>query len=285
MYPRGFHFSQWEVSEFSKYFRKVSQTSRDHKIRPSDVLMVYNARQIEALADMKCVKFGMLYPGFWFHPYRRPEHLQKMLPIIDKYDAVFVNEGPIWESLKGHPKVFLVPFSANDKVFKKTRNRGIFSKIIQVARPEIYKGRYIAEEAMKLMPYRWELVPRSHRRTATVDYSRLPEIYQQADGFLSPNMIGPAPDYEIDAKYTQASMEAGLSGCIIFWHDCMSLGNSYKTVFEVSLNPDEIAQRIQSIVSSISLEAHSKATAQEFYEKCNAADAVRVKVKIMEKFL
>jgi hypothetical protein len=237
------------------------------------------------MADTKCMKFGMLYPGYGFHPYYRPECLQAILPVIEKYTAIFVNEGPVWERLRGHSKVHLVPFSADHTRFKKTRNRAQFKQIIQVARPSFYKGRHISKEVLASLPYQGSLFPRSDRETATVSWNRLVDIYQNADGFLSPNMIGPPPRYEIDAKYSQATMEAGLSGCIIFWHDCMSLGNSFETVFPISLEPKEIVQRIQDVVSSIDLDKHSTLTAQEFYEKCNAGKAVQAKVEIMKRHL
>ena len=37
--------------------------------------------------------------------------------------------------------------------------------------------------------------------------------------------------------------EAGMSGCIIFWHDAMNLGNRFETVFEISIDPVEISQK------------------------------------------
>jgi hypothetical protein len=116
-------------------------------------------------------------------------------------------------------------------------------------------------------------------------WSSLKDIYQNADGFLHPGMIGEGPHRQVDPKYCTSVREAGLSGCIIFWHDAMGLGNDFETVFEVSLEPKEIAETIQDVVSSIDLDKHSTATAEEFYEKCNATNAVKAKVEIIKEFL
>jgi hypothetical protein len=172
-------------------------------------------------------------------------------------------------------------------MFKKTRKRDKFKRIIQVASPSFwqYKGRHIAEAAMKLMPYEWELIPGWAHLGGYVPFEDLPAIYQNADGFLNPNMIGDPPGYYIDCTYTGTTIEAGLSGCIIFWHDCMELGNRFETVFEISLDPVEIAQKVQDVVNSIDLDKHSTRTAEEFHEKCNIENAVKQKVEIMKKFL
>ena len=290
---RDFHFSKWELTEWKKYFKEVSfhYLSDDLKatqIKKDDIIFVYAF--IGFYSHVDCfAKFGIFYPGFAYHPLKNPEKQNIMKPIehlLTPYSAIFANEGPIWECYKNHSNFFLVPPSVSNDTFKKTRKRTKFKKIIQVANPVWpYKGRHISEAAMKLMPYEWELVPSTESKIGYVPWKELPNVYQNADGFLSPNMIGEPPGYYIDAKYTCAMVEAGLSGCIIFWHDCMNLGNSFETVFEISLDPIEIANKVQEVVGSIDLDKHSTKTAKEFYEKCNVENAIKSRIQIMEKFL
>jgi hypothetical protein len=282
------HFAKWEKVEFQKHFSCVGEACNPNSIKADDVLMVYSSRWIPRFEKVRCrAKFCMLFPGWNFDPFVRKDYKQtRIINSALQYTSIFVNEGPIWEVMRGKPKTHLVPYSVDNSKFQKRRRRLQFKCIIQVARDEPYKGRYISEAAMKMMPFEWRLYPpNTGDMNNMLPWSTLPEIYQNADGFLSPNMIGPRPYFRVDAKYNAATMEAGLSGCIIFWHDCMNLGNSFETVFPISLDPKEIAERIQDVVGSIDLDKHSTLTAQEFYEKCNAESAVRAKVEIMKRYL
>lgn len=286
----SFHFNKWEKHLFKKYFREVVYHSLEDDpkcevIKKDDVLFVY--AMITLYNHVKCDnKFGIFYPGFGFNPFKNREKALKSGYLFDKYDAIFMNEGPIWETFKQFPNAILVQYSCDPNIFKKTRQRDTFKKIIQVAgKIGPFKGRHISTEVFKLLPYESELVPADSDPVMYIPWERLPEIYQNADGFLSPNLIGPPPEYQIDAKYQVSLIEAGMSGCIIFWHDCMGLGNSMETVFEIPSDPAGISQKIQEVVGSIDLEKHSALTAQEFYEKGNMHDATKYKVDIMKKFL
>ena len=293
--PERFHFARWEIEEYKKHFKEVIEVQKLYRVlKENDVLLCYAFPAFEEFQNAKCrAKFCMLYPGWRFNPWNRGTAIIKAKTIARKYNAVFVNEGPVWERVKDDPKFVLVPYSAAHKFFTKYRKRTEFKKIIQVARTSAYKGRDISEAAMKMMPYEWALYPPQseeyfHVKTKSgypIEWCQLPTIYQEADGFLSPNKIGPPFKYEVDAKYNQSTMEAGLSGCLIFWHDAMGVGNSFESVLEISLNPQEISQKIQDIVSSIDLDKHSTLTAQEFYKKCNAESVTKAKVDIMKRFL
>jgi len=282
----GFHFS-WLNEEFKKHFREVIVTNDvSFPACREDVLFV-NAH-LGGFQNIGCgLKFGVLYPGFCFHPWKRPEQFDELKSIFSRYDGVFCHEGPVWESAKRDgtcPNFHLVPFCANTNGFKKTRKRDKFRRIIQVASPYEHKGRDISEAAMRLMPYEWELIPHKDQGFY-VDYSILSDIYQNADGFLHPGRVGPAPGHFCDGKYTVSLIEAALSGCIIFWHDAMELGNSMKTVFEVSLDPKEIAEKIQEVVNGIDLETHSTKTAEEFREKHGVENTVKKMVDVISRFL
>jgi hypothetical protein len=177
-----------------------------------------------------------------------------------------------------------VPFCANTRDFRKTRKRDKFRRLIQVAARYEYKGRHIARQAMERLPYEWGLYP-AEDGEPYIPYATLPPIYQQADGFLHPNMIGQPPGYYVDGKYSASTCEAALSGCIIFWHDAMGLGNDLETVFEVSLDPKEIADKIQQVVGSIDLERHSSRTEEEFRDRFSIERAVSEKMKVIGDFL
>jgi len=281
----GFHFS-WMNSAFRDYYREVVVISdAAYPAREDDVLLV-NA----FLGDFRhlkcCQKFGILYPGFGFHPYKRPEQFQEMKVLFSEYDAIFCNDGPVWEAVKrdGTCRHFhLVPFCANSHDFKKTRKRDKFRRIIQVAARYEYKGRHVSKQAMEMMPYEWELIPEEDGEWY-VPYESLPALYQGADGFIHPNMIGSPPGCYIDGKYSASTCEAGLSGCIIFWHDAMNLGNDMETVFEISLDPKEISEKVQDVVSSIDLDRHSDKTAEEFREKHGIEVVVAAHMRVMSEF-
>jgi hypothetical protein len=279
----NFHFS-WMNDEFRKYFREVIVTSTPYcPAREDDVLMV-NAC-MGSFQDFPCKrKFGILLPGFSFHPFKRPEQFSEMKPMFVKYDAIFCDEAPVGAAVKrdGTCKNFhYVPISANSYDFKKTRKRDKFRKIIQVASHGPEKGRDVSKQAMMLMPYKWELIPGDTEDYFQRSQAQMIATYQEADGFLHPGKVGPAPGYFVDGKYTVSLIEAGLSGCIIFWHDAMGHGNSMETVFEVSLNPREIAARVQEVVGSIDLDAHSTKTAEEFRNKYSVENTVKKMMDIM----
>lgn len=289
----GFHFSQWDIPEFEKYFSNVIIHCRDADpeytlIKKDDILYVYGVGFYPTPKIDCFAKFGVLFPGFALRPLTNLIQRAEIAKEIRAYTAVFVNEGPMWESYRGTSNVYKVPHGVASNLFKKTRVRNKFKRIIQVANNKYtspYKGRHISEAAMKLMPYKWELIPENDHPYGYIPFNDLIAVYQNADGFLSPQMVGPPPECETDCNYNGTTLEAGLSGCVVFWHDAMGLGNKLETVFEISLNPVEIAKRIQDIVNNINLEKHSLLTAEEFYEYCNIGNSIKCKVEIMKMFL
>jgi hypothetical protein len=283
----NFHFS-WMNDEFRKHFREVIVTSNPWFPANEDDVLLVNAC-LGSFYNLACKrKFGILLPGFGFHPYKRPEQFNEMKPVFAKYDAIFCDEAPVGEAVKrdGTCKNFhYVPICANSCDFKKTRKREKFRKIIQVASHGAEKGRDVSKQAMKLLPYECELIPRDNESYFQRSQEQMIASYQEADGFLHPGRVGPAPGYFVDAKYTVSLIEAALSGCIIFWHDAMNHGNSMETVFEVSLDPKEIADKIQQVVGSIDLDAHSTKTANEFRDKYSTENNVKRMMDIMVQWL
>ena len=291
-WTRTFHFSTWEIDKFKKYFREVvihyvEEDPTTSILQKDDVLFVYAMVSMYShiKSGIDCyAKFGILYAGFGFQPIIQPEQIKGLEYIFDDFDAIFLNEGPAWEAYKHKDNAVLVPPSIESSIFKKTRIRTDFKKLIHAAGKSTgpYKNRELSAKVFKLLPYECELVPADDVPVMYLPHDQMPEIYQNADGFMSPQRIGPT---YVDAKYTASLCEAGMSGCIIFWHDCMNLGNSFDTVFEISLDPNEIAQTIKDVVSFIDLEKHSQLTAEEFYEKCNTDNAIKIRVETMEKYL
>lgn len=304
--PKNFHFLRWEIEEFKKHFKAVIQTKNPSRwLEEEDVLLTCATPSFLKFQNLKCrAKFGILYASMKLRPQHPSFKERKAYRVIceaaTKYNAVFGHNGPVWEAFKDScPNFFLHRYSAADSLFKKTRTREEFKRVIHLAREASFKGRHISEAVMPLLPYDGEVLPSksdlqdpsNHYVKAKTGYvldwkKDLPSIYQAADGFLSPSVIGPPPKYDVDGKYTQATLEAGLSGCIIFWNDCMNLGNCFDTVFKLpSENPKEIAEFIQSTIKNLDTEEHSQKTAKEFYEKCNAAESVKAKVDIMKQTL
>ena len=136
-----------------------------------------------------------------------------------------------------------------------------------------------------MVAHSYELVPANGEEYFQRTNEQMIDLYQNADGFLHPGTIGPPPGYWCDGKYTVSLIEAGLSGCIIFWHDAMSVGNSMKTVFEVSLNPVEIAERIKDVVGSIDLDKHSTETSEEFRLKYGIENTVSEMMRVIQSCL
>ena len=283
----NFHFS-WMNGEFGKYFKEVVVTSNPwFPARKDDVLLANAA--LGSFQRMECrLKFGIMLPGFGFHPFKNPEQFEALKPTFARYDAVFCDEAPVWEAARrdGTCRNFhKVPICANSRDFRKTRKRSEFRRVLQVASHGSEKGRDVARKAMALMPYEWEQVPAEGREYFSVPQSEMPGVFQRADGFLHPGRVGDPPGYWTDAKYTVSLIEAGMSGCVVFWHDAMGVGNSMETVFEVSLDPAEIAERVKEVAGSIDLDAHSERTSREFTAKHSIENTVKAKMEVMSGFM
>lgn len=285
----NFHFSQHDKYEFKKYFREVVyhyliDDPELKEIKKDDILFVYAHIGFYEKAAAEN-KFGILYPGFGFHPFKNPEQAKQVEPRFDQYKAIFMNEGPIWETYKHKSNAILAPLSCDPNVFKKTRKRNTFKRMVHIAgQTGSFKGRHISKEVFNLLPYECEQVP-AEGEPMYIPYDRIPGILQNADGFLFPSIIGDPPHYPIDAKYNVSFTEAGMCGLIMFWHDALGTGNTMETVFEIPIDPIGIAEKVKEVINNIDLDRHSILTAQEFYDKCNMYDAIKFKVDIIKRFL
>lgn len=106
------------------------------------------------------------------------------------------------------------------------------------------------------------------------------EKYHAYDGFV--HVAAETPPH-VDGKYTATLLEAGLTGCILFWHDTLGLGNDFETVFNLPLDARKAADEILLIRRGIDIESHSKQTSEEIYERVNPQKVMQMRFKkIME---
>ncbi len=89
----------------------------------------------------------------------------------------------------------------------------------------------------------------------------------------------------LDGKYTASLIEAGMAGCIIFWHDTYNLGNTLKTVFSVSSSEEIAAKEIKDILSKIDIGKHSNATRREMIDTHNVGNSVKIRAELIKKLL
>lgn len=89
----------------------------------------------------------------------------------------------------------------------------------------------------------------------------------------------------IDGKYTASLLEAGVTGCLLFWHDTWGLGNNLETVFDLPLSTWQAADRIRDIATSVDIESHSALTREEIITQFSVANSVRVRAESMLRAL
>jgi hypothetical protein len=94
------------------------------------------------------------------------------------------------------------------------------------------------------------------------------------DGFV--HVAAEVPPF-VDGKYTATLLEAGLTGAILFWHDTLSLGNDFETVFNLPVEPNTAAAKILEIRSGIHVETHSRLTREEILDRCSPDKVVRMR--------
>ena len=301
------HFLRWERTVFAQYFVLVDKPGADV------ILMVFGPDALEEGADIVALKrYATLFPGFGHNPvYNKKQRILHRRLIKNKYDGVFINNGPLEIAYKGLNNVHLYSFSIDIKnvIFKKPRKK--IKSILHVSSDYPQKDWKRSEEIMKKTGLKWEVFPPrdvryfQRRNTAKsllnkirhyfhlppltimphgyIDHNKVIKKYQHYDSFIHVARDIKDETY-IDGKYTASLIEAGLTGAIIFWHDTMNLGNNLQTVFEVPLDPTMAAQKVKEIMSSIDVESHSKRTHEEMMRVFNPEKSVweRASVMLME---
>lgn len=306
------YFINWELPHFQANFELVDEASEDA------VLFAYGPDAFFEAVDLLALKrVGILFPGFDFNPYHNEETRATTLDLIrDRYDAVFVNPGPVEAALEPSGKTFSHPFSIDvDKLRKFRRIRKDIKSLVHVSADSPQKDWERSEQIMKLSGLRYEVYPprkkeeravtiadrirwrynkyivskisptRAFRHTlGYVDHEQTIRKYVEYDGFVHIAAEKPLPNH-LDGKYTAALFEAAVTGSIVFWHDTFGSGNDFETIFSLPKEPDEAASEIVKIASSIDVEKISAATSDEVSDRCDPKKVVEYRRKVIESIL
>lgn len=298
------HFLSWELPYFKRYFEVVEAPASD------TVLFVFGPDMLSSGATLPAlVRVAFLVPGFGYNSYFNLVHRLGMQRTIELYyDLVLANPGPIAEVFSGSPKLRLCPYSVNVDGIRPVRYRTRINSLLHASADLPQKDWARSQEVMRQTGLRYEVYP-SRKRNLVPDlwyyggiymrrrgwlkgspalnagYRRHDELiakYSAYDGFV--HIAAQTPPF-VDAKYTATLLEAGLTGSILFWHDTLSLGNEFETVFSLPLDPEQAAKEILIIRSSIDVETHSKRTAEEIREHVNIDNVLRVRYEAIRELL
>lgn len=298
------HFLTWELPYFRRYFDVVDSPDEN------SILFVFGPDALASGAFLPAkTRIALLFPGFGYSPYYDLVHRYGMRKIIDEnYDLIFVNPGPIHEAFKDSPKLRLCPFSVDVNVIDVKRYRNKIDTLLHASAIAPQKDWTRSYEVMKLSGLKYEVFPKrvksiperlllkirmhiekkgSIRSTPFFQsgyetHKRVIEKYHKYDGFV--HVAAETPPY-VDGKYTATLLEAGLTGSILFWHDTLGLGNDFETIFNLPLDPSEAAKQILDIRKSINVEAHSRRTAEEIYERVNPDNVMKIRFEAMRELL
>lgn len=297
------HFLSWELPYFERYFDLIDSPAKDA------VLFSFGPDALASGALLPAYKrVSLLFPGFGLNPYHDIVHRYGMQRIIDEsYDLVFVNPGPIREAFRDSSKIAVIPFSVNTELIHIRKPRNALNSLLHVSAFFPQKDWTRSRDIMKLTGLRYEVFPPRElsilqrvrkrvrielqrqglvrpddrlRQMGYVPHSIVVEKYHAFDGFV--HVAAETPPF-VDGKYTATLLEAGLTGCILFWHDTLNLGNDFETIFNLPLDPQEAAAEILHIRQSIDVESHSRRTAEEIFERTNPNKVMRIRYeKILE---
>lgn len=298
------HFLEWERLEFEKYFNLVNRPAED------TLLMVFGPDALEEGAKLPALKrFATLFPGFGHNPLYSEKNQSLHRGLIENYyDRVYINPGPLELAYKNLDNVEQYPFSVDTRKVTYLGPRKSVKRIVHVSSDYPQKDWIRSQEIMEKTGLRYEVFPprddgfyeKDMRRNALknkmrrvigltehkmmpkgyVEHSTIVKKYQKNDAF-----IHVARDIKdevfIDGKYTACLIEAGLTGCILFWHDTFGLGNNLETVFSLPLDTDKAAAEIKRILASIDIEEHSRKTHEEMLRVFNPEVSVRTRAESM----
>ena len=302
------HFLEWEWAEFSKHFNIVQEPS------VSTILLAFGPDVLESSTELPALKRCIvLFPGFGYNPLHDLELRKKQRDVIkNNYDIVFINPGPLEIAYKGIQNVKYYPFSVNEKMFKKTKARKRVDKIIHISNDSPQKDWQRSERVMKKTGIPYEVFPprgqiffekrqknnekknrirnvlglesKKYMPYGYVEHDTIIKKYYSSDAFV--HIAGEINNkLYLDGKYTASLIEAGMTGCIIFWHDTYNLGNTLKTVFSVSSSEEIAAKEIKDILSKIDIGKHSNATRREMIDTHNVGNSVKIRAELIKKLL
>lgn len=290
------HFLRWELSEISKYFTLVDKPSEDIP------LLCFGPDVLQESSELPArYRYAVLFPGFGHNPVYNDDIKKMHRRIISsKFKSVFINPGPLEIAYKGLDNIKFYPFSIDTSLVKYKGPRKNIKKLIHVSSDYPQKDWRRSEEIMKRTGLKSEVYPQrrpdrvgliglilgsksgveSTHSGKYVDHSDVITKYNEADAFVHVARDIKDPLY-IDGKYTASLIEAGLTGCILFWHDTFNLGNNLKTVFSLPLDPTEAAAEIKRVIRTIDVKAHSEMTHSEMLANFNPENSVRIRAEVI----
>jgi len=305
------HFLNWELPQFKKHFTIVHEQSKEA------IYLAFGPDAFQQSSNLQAKrKIAYLFPGFGFNPIHNSETKNWALEkIINEYDAILINQGPLEIAFATIKKKFICPFSLNTSLISMTKPRTDVKKLLHVSADYPQKDWKRSEEIMMLTGLQYEVFP-SRKKTKTknslkkrcfqvfnrclrkiripyqiyllpdsyVSHHETIKKYNAYDGFV--HIASECKDpLHIDGKYTACLLEAGLTGAILFWHDTFKLGNNLETVFSCSERPEIASKQILDIIKSIDIKRHSKETREEIYDKFNCANSVDIRANIIKGLL
>ncbi|WP_100814102.1 hypothetical protein [Microbacterium lacus] len=299
------HFLGWELEHFEQYFILVDQPD------PGVSLLAFGPDVIRSGSELPASsRFLIQFPGFGHNPLHDLAVRDADLQLInDRYDLVFVNPGPLEVAYSTSDRLRIFPVSINVRLLEQTpaRYRSTLDSLVHVSSRTAQKDWQRSASIMKKSGLHHEVYPplddelrlqmglRAHRRAALaakvgirlsvmplgyVSHAETIKTYRRHDGF-----VHVARDVRhqtmIDGKYTAALMEAAATGAITFWHDTLSLGNDFETVFDLPEDTRAAADRILELRDTLDIKQHSIDTATEMRAKADPGRSVRVRVDQM----
>lgn len=302
---RAIHFLEWERQFFEKYFDVINTPS-------SDAILFAFGPDALVSGSLLPAKFRiiLLFPGFGFNPYHDLVDRRDMQRTIDEhYHLIFANPGPIAEAFSASPMLRLCPFSVNTELVKVRNYRKSINNLLHASADYPQKDWERSREIMRLTGLPYEVYPPREQSLSDILWRKLRiglqrgffgrpaspflhknyvshvniiQKYIQYDGFV--HVAAETPPL-VDGKYTATLFEAGLSGCILFWHDTLGLGNDFETIFSLPLEPEAAARAILDIRKNIDVEKHSKRTVDEIFDRVNPDKVMRVRFNAIREFL
>lgn len=303
----AFHFLKWEIPHFAKKFHIVDKPRKDA------ICLVYGPDAFCNFSEIPSSKnVAYLFPGFGINPLhdldKRKEIIKK---IEDQFDLVLINPGPLEKAFENCKKIVKVPFSINENLLIKRKDRKELKSLLHVSADYPQKDWLRSQECMQQTKLKYEIYPARTKnpfkpttflkiatkqiliKTAQnigfnvkslpstyTSHSNVIKKYYEYDGFV--HIASDVKNKKhIDGKYTACLMEAGASGSICFWHDTFNLGNDLETVFSLPLDPCKAALEITNIKKSLNVAKHSAQTRMEMLDKFSSSKSVAIRSRLI----
>ena len=307
------HFFRWEKPFLENHFEIVEKADEN------TLLYAFGPDVLSVAAALPALRRTiMLFPGFGLNPYHNLEYRQLALALINNYyDLVFINPGPLEVAYNFSKKVLLCPFTIDQNLIGCHSYRKTIKSLLHVSNPSPQKDWQRSCEIMQRTQLNYSVYPPRNQYGNTIarktmikhrinnfleqknipfrinvsllencgyiDHKKVIKKYQQYDGFV--HVASDVKSYNIDGKYTACTMEAGLTGSIVFWHDTYQLGNDFETFFDLPLEPQHAAEQILKISQNIDVEKHSKLTREEVLDKCDIKRSIDFRAKKIKDLL